>query len=89
MATRKVELFLSPSGSQCRLLLDGEEVNNCRAVAINASVDEATIVTFELIDVDVSVTGDIDSEAANALSVAPKIVELTSLDDSNRRFKAN
>lgn len=58
MASHKVELVLGAVGKDCRLMLDGAEVEFCRSVSIHAKVGELTTVTFELINCEVTVTGE-------------------------------
>ena len=81
MSTRKIDLYLSPAGAQCKILIDGEEIKNCRAVRVITSVDEVTVVALELINVEVSVHGEVNEE--NLLQV----MDVTSLQDDTRRFQ--
>ncbi len=78
--TRKVELFIAPSGTACRLLLDGEEMTNCRAVSIRAGVDEATTISFELINVELAIIGEVDGDAITT-------VDVSSMADGIRRYQ--
>ena len=87
MATRKVELLISPAGHDCRLLLDGEEVQNCRAVSIRSEVGEASVVTFELINVELVVKGKVDADKVTTIDVAPKIVDMTAMDEEHRHYE--
>ena len=85
MAARKVELVLTPAGHTCKLLLDGEEVQNCRGVKVYAEVGRATSVMFELINVEVTVSGETDivQEVPEQLE-SPS--DVTALTDSVRKY---
>lgn len=77
--TRTVELFLDPAGHSCRLLLDGEEVKNCREVAVSSGVDKATTVNFTLINVRAIIHGNFKKDEV-------KFVEVTPMTSDTRRF---
>lgn len=77
--TRTVELFLAEAGHSSRVLLDGEEVKNCRSVVVKAGVGEATTVTFELINMRVLVHGQFSKDEV-------KVVDVTPIDADTRRY---
>jgi hypothetical protein len=53
----QIELRLAPRGSHSRVFLNGEECHNVRAISVRTDVKSVTIVTLELINVEVDVTG--------------------------------
>ena len=74
---RKVELTLTPAAAHSKVLLDGEEVKGCRAVKVEARVGEPTVVTFEIVNVEVFVRADVEDEYA-------RLVDVTALQEDQR-----
>lgn len=54
---RHVHFELTPSGRHCRVLVDGVELKGVRAITVSADVDAPTLVTLELIALQVTVSG--------------------------------
>ena len=77
--SRKVQLILTPASAYSQVLLDGEPVEGCRAVTVRAVVGEPTIVTFEIVNVEVFVDADVNDEEARIVDVT------TLLDDQHVR----
>lgn len=73
MPTKQVDFHISPAAVNCKLLVDGEEMKNVRAVTIQARVGEITTVVFELVNVDVHLTGEVE--------------DVTTLLDDTRRYR--
>lgn len=73
MPTKKVDFHISPAAINCKLLVDGEEMTNVRAVTIQARVGEITTVAFELVNVEVSLHGEVE--------------DVTTLVDDTRRYR--
>lgn len=79
MPTRRVDLILRPVGARCSVLLDGEEVKNCRAVTIDASCGEVTRVTLELVNVEAYVKSeDLTDANVRCYDVTPITADIRS-----------
>ena len=74
---RRVELTLTPSSAASSVRLDGEEVKGCRAVKVEAVVGQPTVVTFEIVNVEVLVRADVEDEYA-------RLVDVTALQEDKR-----
>lgn len=79
MKAKKVDIVLNPVGARCKVLMDGEEISNCRAVTVRARVGKPTFVSFELFNCEVTVTGE--------TGVKTKLVDVTDLAACNRYYK--
>lgn len=72
MATRRLDIHLANVGVECKILLDGKPIENCRSVTIDAGVGEATRVNLELINIEAYIVSDnLEDENVKCYEVTP------------------
>jgi len=60
-----VKIHLTPGGSGSTVEIDGKRMANVRSLTVKAAPREATVLTLEIIAVDVEITGDISQVITN------------------------
>ncbi len=69
---KRIEVDLAAAG-KAKILIDGEEVKNAKAITIRAAVDEPTVVSIDFIGVEAKVTAKDATVESNEPQTRPII----------------